>query len=52
MNPIIAHIQITVKDFGKAEEFYDKLMPLLGFDINKKSKGRVEAHDFDLMTID
>lgn len=49
MNPIIDHIQITVKDFNQAEEFYDKLMPLLGFDINKKSKGRVGAHDFDVI---
>lgn len=49
MNPIIDHIQITVKDFNRAEEFYDKLMPLLGFDIVKKSKGRVDAHDFDVI---
>jgi predicted enzyme related to lactoylglutathione lyase len=32
MEPIIEHIQITVKDMDMAVEFYDKLMPLLGFD--------------------
>lgn len=49
MEPIIDHIQITVKDFKSAENFYDKLMPILGFDINKKSKGRVSANDFDVI---
>ena len=49
MEPIIDHIQITVKDLKKAETFYDKLMPLLGFDLSKKHKGTVEAHEFDVI---
>lgn len=49
MTPIIDHINITVKDIKNAETFYDQLMPILGFDINKKSKGRVEANDFDVI---
>ena len=49
MKPSIDHIQITVKDFAKAEAFYDKLMPILGFDPSKKGKGRVDAHDFDVI---
>ena len=49
MEPIIDHIQITVKDLAVAESFYDKLMPILGFDISRKSKGRVEKHDFDVI---
>lgn len=49
LKPIIDHIQITVRDMKKAEEFYDKLMPLLGFELIKKSKGRVDAHDFDVI---
>lgn len=49
MLPVIDHLQITVKDLQKAEIFYDQLMPLLGFDINQKSKGRVPAHEFDVM---
>lgn len=49
MNPRLDHLQITVKSFDEAEKFYDKLMPLLGFEISKKSKGRVDAHDFDVI---
>jgi len=49
MKPIIDHIQITVKDIGVAERFYDKLMPILGFDLNLKLRGRVDAHDFDVV---
>jgi len=49
MQPIVDHIQITVKDLIKAESFYDQLMPILGFDLAKKSKGRVDAHEFDVI---
>ena len=49
MQPIVDHIQITVKNLEKAEAFYDKLLPLIGFDLNRKGKGRVEAHDFDVI---
>ena len=49
MEPIIDHIQITVKNLEQAEAFYDKFLPLIGFDLSKKGKGRVEAHDFDVI---
>ena len=49
MQPIIDHIQITVKNLQKAEVFYDRFLPLIGFDLSKKGKGRVEAHDFDVI---
>ncbi|PCJ84751.1 MAG: glyoxalase [Flavobacteriales bacterium] len=49
MKPIIDHIQITVKDLSIAEPFYDKLLPILGFDINKKSRGTVAEHEFDVV---
>lgn len=49
MKPIIDHIQITVKDLNVAEAFYDKLMPILGFDLDRKSKGKVASHDFDVL---
>ena len=49
MKPVIDHIQITVKDFSAAEMFYDKLMPILGFDLSRKSKGKVPAHEFDVI---
>jgi catechol 2,3-dioxygenase-like lactoylglutathione lyase family enzyme len=37
MEPIIDHIQITVKDLAAAVPFYDKFLPLLGFDVRAKS---------------
>lgn len=49
MKPIIDHIQITVQDLDRAEKFYDKLLPILGFDLNKKLRGRVDANDFDVI---
>jgi catechol 2,3-dioxygenase-like lactoylglutathione lyase family enzyme len=49
MTPVIDHIQVTVKDLSTAEPFYDKLMPILGFDISRKGKGRVAAHEFDVV---
>lgn len=49
MKPIIDHIQITVRDLKIAESFYDKLLPVLGFDINCKTKGRVAEHEFDVI---
>jgi len=46
MKPIIDHIQITVKDINTAESFYDKFLPLLGFDIERKVSAEIEEHDF------
>lgn len=49
MKPVIDHIQITVKDLKAAEGFYDQVLPLLGFDLEKKSSGRVPEHEFDVI---
>ncbi|WP_066632126.1 VOC family protein [Labilibacter marinus] len=49
MEPIIDHLQITVRDIKIAEPFYDKLFALLGFDINLKAKGFVKEHDFEVV---
>ena len=49
MEPKIDHLQITVTDLDETEAFYHKLMPILGFDLSKKGKGRVDAHDFDVI---
>lgn len=46
MEPIIDHIQITVKDMDFAVPFYDKFLPLLGFDIRNKVSAVIEEHDF------
>ncbi len=49
MEPIIDHIQITVKDISAAEPFYDRLLPLLGFDIQKKVSAVIEEHEFHVV---
>ncbi len=46
MQPIVDHIQITVKDMQVAVPFYDRLMPLLGFDIRRRVDATIEEHDF------
>jgi catechol 2,3-dioxygenase-like lactoylglutathione lyase family enzyme len=46
MEPIIDHIQITVKDMDVAVPFYDKLLPLLGFDLQRRTSAVLEDHDF------
>lgn len=46
MEPIVDHIQITVKDMRTAVPFYDKFLPLLGFDIQNKVSAVIEEHDF------
>ena len=45
MEPIIDHIEITVRDMTVAVRFYDKLLPLLGFDLGKRSSARIEQHE-------
>lgn len=49
MEPIIDHIQITVKDMGVAVPFYDKLLPLLGFDIQKRVSAVIKKHEFHVV---
>lgn len=49
VNPVVDHIQITVRDLGVAAPFYDKLMPLLGFDPRRRTRAVIEAHDFEVV---
>lgn len=49
MEPVIDHIQITVKNMAIAVPFYDKLMPLLGFNMAKRSSAVIEAHEFSVV---
>lgn len=49
MKPTIDHIQITVKDMAVAVPFYDKMMALLGFDVERKVSATIEAHDFHVV---
>ena len=45
MEPIIDHIEITVRDMSVALRFYDKLLPLLGFDLANRSSARIDEHE-------
>ena len=49
MVPVIDHIQITVGDFAVAVAFYDRLMPLLGFDPKKRKSATISTHDFEVV---
>src|SRR5262252_631685 len=49
MEPIIDHIQITVKDLATAVSFYDRFLPLLGFSLDRKSSATIEKHDFQVI---
>jgi catechol 2,3-dioxygenase-like lactoylglutathione lyase family enzyme len=49
VEPIIDHIQITVKDMSIAVPFYDKVLPLLGFDIKRKVSAVFEEHEFHVV---
>ena len=49
MRPNIDHIQITVKDLNIAVPFYDKFLPLLGFDIKNKVSAVIEKYDFQVV---
>lgn len=49
MEPVIDHIQITVRDMEIAVPFYDRFLPLLGFDPKSRSSAVIEAHDFHVV---
>lgn len=45
MEPFIDHIEITVRDMSVAVPFYDKLLPLFGFDLRSRSNALIEEHE-------
>lgn len=45
MEPVVSHIEITVRDLDAAIAFYDRLLPLLGYDLAHRSVAVIEAHD-------
>jgi catechol 2,3-dioxygenase-like lactoylglutathione lyase family enzyme len=45
MEPFIDHIEITVRDMGIAVPFYDRLLPLLGFDLRNRSDAVIEPNE-------
>lgn len=49
MLPIIDHVHITVEDIDRAERFYDKLLPLLGFDLSLKEYDTVPENEYRIV---
>jgi catechol 2,3-dioxygenase-like lactoylglutathione lyase family enzyme len=49
MEPVIDHVQITVKDMAVAVPFYDRMMPLLGFDPEEKGSAVIAEHEFHVV---
>jgi catechol 2,3-dioxygenase-like lactoylglutathione lyase family enzyme len=49
MEPRIDHIQVTVRDMSVAVPFYDRLMPLLGYSLEKKGGAVIAEHDFHVV---
>lgn len=49
MTPKIDHIDLTVTDLKRAEGFYDRLLPLLGFDLTRKEYTEVPEHAYELV---
>ena len=49
MTPVIDHIHITVEDLDRAEGYYDKLLPLLGFDLSLKERDAVPERQYALV---
>lgn len=49
MEPIIDHIQITVREMSVAVPFYDRLLPLLGFDPQKRASAVIDEHEFHVV---
>ena len=45
MEPVVDHIEITVRDVATAVLFYDRLLPLLGYDLRHRSSAVIEAHE-------
>lgn len=48
-NPLIDHIHITVSDLDRAEAYYDRLLPLLGFDPFLKELDAVPEHEYRIV---
>lgn len=49
MEPKIDHIHITVTDLNRAESYYDRLLPLLGFDLALKERDQVPEREYRIV---
>ena len=45
----IDHLYISVSDMTRSERFYDRLMPLLGFDPARRSEATLDAHEMHVV---
>lgn len=45
MEPVVHHIHIAVCGLERAEPFYDRVLPLLGFDLRNKTYTRLPERD-------
>ena len=52
MEPVIDHIEITVKNMAVAVPFYDKLLPLLGFDVQRRVSAVMNEHEKHVVQYD
>ena len=50
MEPRIDHIEITVADMEASIEFYDRFLPLLGYDLSRKSRAYLADHEKDVVS--
>ena len=44
--PMLDHLHITVGDLSRAEAFYDRLLPLFGYDLGLKERTEDPEHEF------
>lgn len=51
MQPAIDHIHITVSDLERTERFYDRFLPLLGFDLEPKETAQVPEHEYRITLV-
>ena len=49
MEPVIHHLQITVRDMSVAVPFYDQLMPLLGFARERRVSAVIQEHELHVV---
>ena len=45
MEPVVDHIEITVRDMATAITFYDRLLPLLGYDLANRTEAVIDRHE-------
>jgi catechol 2,3-dioxygenase-like lactoylglutathione lyase family enzyme len=50
MEPVIDHIEITVRDIERAVAFYDRFLPLLGYDLARRTRARLDKHEKDVVS--